>query len=318
VIFDLGGGYESLTRLFGGSYLQVGLEKRFFTINPFSLSPTKENLHFLYSFVRVLVESSGYEVTSADERDLYEQIENLYQIEPSMRRLFTLGNILNRRLAERLHKWVGDGPYGSLFDNTEDNLTLAQFQCFDFEGMDKYPQVLEPLLFYILHRANASVHALDLATIFKVFVMDEAWRFFRNPTIKQYVVEALKTWRKKNAAMILATQSGDDLYRSELLPVIVESCATKIFLANPGMDRAACRERFHLNETEADLIARLIPKQQFLIKRPDLAKVVNLHVDSAGYWLYTNSPYDNARRREAIERHGFERGLEILAKETAA
>jgi type IV secretion system protein VirB4 len=184
--------------------------------------------------------------------------------------------------------------------------------------MDKYPQVLEPLLFYILHRANASVHALDLATIFKVFVMDEAWRFFRNPTIKQYVVEALKTWRKKNAAMILATQSGDDLYRSELLPVIVESCATKIFLANPGMDRAEYRERFHLNETEAELIARLIPKQQFLIKRPDLAKVVNLHVDSTGYWLYTNSPYDNARRREAFERHGFERGLEILAKETAA
>jgi len=314
LIFDLGGGYESLTRLFCGSYLQVGLEKRSFTINPFALPPTKENLHFLYSFVRVLIESSGYEVTSADERDLYEQIENLYQIEPSMRRLFTLRNILNRRLAERLHKWVGDGPYGSLFDNPEDNLTLAQFQCFDFEGMDKYPQVLEPLLFYILHRANASVHALDLATIFKVFVMDEAWRFFRNPTIKQYVVEALKTWRKKNAAMILATQSGDDLYRSELLPVIVESCATKIFLANPGMDRAAYRERFHLNETEADLIARLIPKQQFLIKRPDLAKVVNLHVDSAGYWLYTNSPYDNARRRQAFERHGFERGLEILAR----
>ncbi|HYK49971.1 MAG TPA: type IV secretion system DNA-binding domain-containing protein [Terriglobales bacterium] len=318
VIFDLGGGYESLTRLFGGSYLQVGVEKRSFTINPFSLPPTKENLHFLYSFVRVLVESSGCEMTSGDERDLYEQIENLYQIEASMRRLFTLGNILNHRLAEHLHKWVGEGPYGSLFDNTEDNLTLAQFQCFDFEGMDKYSQVLEPLLFYILHRANASVHALDLATTFKVFVMDEAWRFFRNPTIKQYVVEALKTWRKKNAAMILATQSGDDLYRSELLPVIVESCATKIFLANPGMDRAAYRERFHLNETEAELVSRLIPKQQFLIKRPDLAKVVNLHVDPTGYWLYTNSPYDNARRREAFARHGFERGLEILAKETAA
>jgi type IV secretion/conjugal transfer VirB4 family ATPase len=318
VIFDLGGGYESLTQLFGGSYLQVGVEKRTFTINPFFLPATKDNLHFLYSFVRVLVESSGYELTSADERDLYEQIENLYQIEPSMRRLFTLGNILNRRLAEPLHKWVGDGPYGSLFDNPEDNLTLARFQCFDFEGMDKYPQVLEPLLFYILHRANASVHALDLATTFQVFVMDEAWRFFRNPTIKQYVVEALKTWRKKNAAMILATQSGDDLYRSELLPVIVESCATKMFLANPGMDRAAYRERFHLNETEAELIARLIPKQQFLIKRPDLAKVVNLHVDPTGYWLYTNSPYDNVRRREAFDRHGFERGLEILAKETAA
>jgi type IV secretion/conjugal transfer VirB4 family ATPase len=318
VIFDLGGGYENLTRLFDGSYLKVGVESRSFTINPFSLGPTKENLHFLYSFVRVLVESSGFELTSSDERDLYAQIENLYQVEPSMRRLFTLRNILNRRLSEHLDKWVGDGQYSSLFDNVEDNLTLAEFQCFDFEGMDKYPQVLEPLLFYILHRANASIHALELATQFKVFVMDEAWRFFRNQTIKQYIVEALKTWRKKNAAMILATQSGDDLDRSELLPVIVESCATKMFLSNPGMDRTAYRERFHLNETEVETIARLIPKQQILIKRPNLAKVVNLHVDSTGYWLYTNSPYDNARRREAFERYGFEQGLEILAKETAA
>ena len=114
--------------------------------------------------------------------------------------------------------------------------------------------------------------------------------------------------------MILATQSGDDLAQSELLPVLVESCATKMFLANPGMDREAYRSTFHLNETEANMIARLIPKKQILIKRPDLAKVVNLNVDSVGYWLYTNSPYDNAKRRRVFAEHGFERGLEILSQ----
>ena len=70
----------------------------------------------------------------------------------------------------------------------------------------------------------------------KLFVFDEAWRFFRNPTTRAYIVEALKTWRKRNAAMICATQSGDDLLREEMLAVIAESCMTKIFLANPGMD----------------------------------------------------------------------------------
>ena len=40
-IFDLGGSFESLTRLFGGSYLRVGLESSDFTINPFCLPPTK-------------------------------------------------------------------------------------------------------------------------------------------------------------------------------------------------------------------------------------------------------------------------------------
>src|SRR5580693_7313933 len=134
--------------------------------------------------------------------------------------------------------------------------------------------------------------------------MDEAWRFFRHPVIKAYLVEALKTWRKKNAAMILATQSSEDLLGSELLSTVVESCPTKLFLANPGMDRAAYRNAFHLNETEADLIAALIPKQQILIQQPDQSKLVHLNVDRKGYWLYTNNPQDNQRKREAFRRYG--------------
>jgi type IV secretion system protein TrbE len=316
-IFDLGGSYESLTKLLDGSYLRVGIEQRAFTINPFRLPPTKENLHFLFSFVRVLIESGGYTITSKEERDLYEQIGNLYEIDPDQRRLFTLANILSRNLAQHLYKWVEGGQYGALFDNVADNLTFAAFQTFDFEGMDRYPQVLEPLLFYILHRANASLYDPALDTRFKAFVMDEAWRFLKNETIRRYITEAVKTWRKRNAAMILATQSSDDLERSEMLSVIVESCATKMFLANPGMDRDVYRETFHLNETEAVLIASLVPKQQILIKRPDFSKVVNLNVDPVGYWLYTSNPYDNQRRREAFERYGFARGLEQLARSNA-
>jgi len=316
-IFDLGGSYESLTTLFEGSYLRVGIEARSFTINPFRLPHTKENLHFLFSFVKVLIESGGYTLTSKDERDLYEQIGNLYEVDPDQRRLFTLANILNRNLSDHLRKWVEGGQYGALFDNLEDNLTFASFQAFDFAGLDKYPQVLEPLLFYILHRANASIYDPAIDTRFKVFVMDEAWRFLKNNTIRQYITEAVKTWRKRNAAMILATQSSDDLERSEMLSVIVESCATKMFLANPGMDREAYREIFHLNETEAALIAALVPKQQILIKRPDLSKVVNLNVDPVGYWLYTSNPYHNQRRREAFEKHGFARGLELLARSSS-
>lgn len=317
-IFDLGGGYENLTRLFGGAYLPVGIENRAFSINPFVLPPTQENLQFLTSFVKVLMEPGADRLSPVEERDLFEQIENLYSIEPSQRRLFTLANILSRLLRQRLHKWVQGGQSGSLFDNADDTLTFARFQTFDFEGMDKVPQVLEPLLFYILHRANAAIHNVGLATTFKAFIMDEAWRFLRHPTIKAYILEALKTWRKLNAAMILATQSGDDLLRTEMLSVVVESCATKMFLANPDMDRNAYREIFHLNETEADLIANLIPKQQILIKRPDLAKVVNLNVSADDYWLYTSSPYDRERRRQAFERYGFEKGLEFLSQPVPA
>jgi type IV secretory pathway VirB4 component len=135
----------------------------------------------------------------------------------------------------------------------------------------------------------------------------------KNFNIQRYVVEALKTWRKHNAAMILSTQSLDELKRSDILDVIIESCATKIFLSNPDMDRDLYRRHFHLNETEVELISGLIPKKQFLIKTPELAKVVSLSVDPKSYWLYTNDPYDNQRRKEAFETYGFEKGLEVLA-----
>ncbi|HXQ36184.1 MAG TPA: hypothetical protein VN843_19370, partial [Anaerolineales bacterium] len=78
--------------------------------------------------------------------------------------------------------------------------------------------------------------------------------------------------------------------------------------------RELYRRQFHLNENEVELISTLIPKQQFLIKTPELAKVANLSVDPKSYWLYTNDPFDNLRRKEAFDVYGFEKGLEVLAE----
>ena len=47
-LFDIGGSFRSLTEILGGAYLNVGRESRDFTINPFSLTPTQDNLQFLF------------------------------------------------------------------------------------------------------------------------------------------------------------------------------------------------------------------------------------------------------------------------------
>jgi type IV secretion system protein VirB4 len=312
-IFDLGGSFESLTGLVGGTYLRVGLESADFTLNPFCLPPTKANLDFLARFVKVLLGGVAGTLDPGAERTLYEQIENLYSLDPALRTLAVLANTLPRQLSDALAKWTRGGQFGFLFDNPEDTISFSRFQCFDFQRMSKYPELLEPLLFYILHRANEVIANRDLSSTFKAFLIDEAWVFLRNPSIRQYVTEALKTWRKHNAAMILSTQSLDELRRSELLDVIVESCATKIFLANPDMDQDLYRRQFHLNGTEVEWISSLIPKRQFLIKTPELAKVANLTVDPRSYWLYTNDPYDNRKRQEAFDAYGFDKGLDVLA-----
>lgn len=313
-VFDLGGSFESLTRLFGGSYARVGLASTGFRINPFSLPPTKENLDFLTLFLKVLIEGRGAaELDASTERELFHQVENLYAVDERLRTLSVLSNTLSRDLAKRLSPWVQAGQFGFLFDNPEDTVSFSTFQCFDFQRMSEYPEVLEPLLFYILHRATAVIRDPEITAVFKAFLIDEAWVFLKNPTIQRYIVEALKTWRKHNAAMVLSTQSVDELRRSDILDIIVESCATKIFLANPDMDRDLYQRQFHLNQNEIELIANLIPKKQFLIKTPELAKVANLDVDPKSYWIYTNDPYDNQKRKEAFETYGFDKGLEVLA-----
>src|SRR6185312_9301571 len=95
-IFDLGGSFSSLTRMFGGSYLRVGLDSHDFKINPFGLKPTKRNLDFLSAFVRVLAEpQDSSRITSSQEQEVFEQISNLYELDDeSLHTLTTLSNTL--------------------------------------------------------------------------------------------------------------------------------------------------------------------------------------------------------------------------------
>jgi len=315
-IFDIGGSFQSLTNIFGGSYLNVGQEARDFTINPFSLAPTKENLQFLFSLFRVLIEGNGkrYRLDFKEERKLWDGIERMYVLEPDQRTVSNFANIIGE-LKERLHRWTRAGQYGFLFDNAEDTLSFSRFQTFNFAGWSDAPEVLEPLLFYVLHRAsNEIADPKNLAT-FKMFLLDEAWLFIRNETIRNYVVQAQKTWRKLNAAMILATQSLKELQESGMLQIVSESCPTKIFLANPEMDRDVYREAFHLNDTELELIAGLVPPGQMLIRKAQSSKKVQLNVDSVSHWTATNNARDNLKKREYFERFGVAEGLRHLAQE---
>ena len=315
-IFDIGGSFQSLTTIFGGSYLNVGRESRDFTINPFSLPRTKENLQFLFAFFRTLIEGNDqrYRLDFKEERKLWDGIERMYILEPEQRTISNFANIIGE-LKERLHRWTRQGQYGFLFDNVEDTLSFSRFQTFNFAGWGDAPEVLEPLLFYVLHRANNEIIDSTKLGTFKAFLLDEAWLFIKNETIRSYVVQAQKTWRKHNAAMILATHSVKELEESGMLQIVSESCPTKIFLANPEMDRNLYREAFHLNDTELDLIAGLIPPGQMLIRKAQSSKKVQLNVDSVSHWMATNSARENLTKREYFAQFGIAEGLRRLAED---
>src|ERR1700723_1784028 len=126
-IFDLGGSFESLTQLFVGSYVRVGLESEGFKINPFSLPPTKENLDFLALFLKVLIQGPrAGELDPASERDLFHQVENLYAVDPALRTLGVLANTLGHDIASRLSRWIRGGQFGFLFGNPEDTISFPR------------------------------------------------------------------------------------------------------------------------------------------------------------------------------------------------
>lgn len=314
-IIDLGHSYRKLTTLLDGSYVELGLRQQAVTINPFDLDhPSPEQLHFLHAFLRVLLEGDdGYRLSEGEDRETYEALENLFVLDRAQRRLFTVANLLPRALAGRLHKWIEGGRYGALFDHAQDTLTFDRLQVLDLEEMRAYPALLEPLLFYVLHRVHERVVDPAESGTLKLCFMDEAWRLIQHPALRDHVRQALKTWRKHHGALILATHTVDDFASGDLLRTVVEACPTTLFLANPSFDRQRHRELFQMNDQELELLQGLAPRQQILLKRPHLTKVLTLNVDPKSYWIFTNTPLDNARAAAVFREYGFAEGLDRLA-----
>jgi type IV secretion system protein VirB4 len=164
-----------------------------------------------------------------------------------------------------------------------------------------------------LQRASSEIEKPANTATFKIFVIDEAWIFLKNRTIRDWITRAEKTWRKKNAAMILATQSVVELTDSDMLHIVNESCPTKIFLANPNIDRKLYAEIFQLNDTQLELLESLVPKRELLVIQPRRTKKLVLEVDALTYWIATNNARDNLRKQDYFSRFGAEQGLLQLA-----
>ena len=315
-ILDLGGSYRNLTELVGGAYVDLGQGSpgTGCRLNPFrALDPTPGNLQFLESFVRMLLDTEGAACDARDRADLRRQIRALYELEPEARTLSSLRGLLPARLGDPLEAWTGDGIRGYAFDNPDDTFALADWQALDLAGAADKPELARALLYYLLHRLGTAIAAPGDLKRWKLLVVDEAWKFLADPEIGSYLAEGLKTWRKCNAGVILATQSpGDAAGDAGLRRTVAESCLTKIFLANPELDPAEYSDAFGLRPAEADAVRALVPKRQMLLHRPGAAQVLELSVDERSYWLYTTNPVEAARRLEAISSLGFERGLESL------
>ena len=171
-------------------------------------------------------------------------------------------------------------------------------------GAAEHEDLCEAALFYLLERLRLSLENPNETARVKRMVVDKAWRYLEDPAVLSYLAEAAKTWRKKNAALIMATQSAVDVTGTAGAEALLESMPTKLFLANPDLPEKAT-DTFRLNPEENEHYPGLIPKRELYLRRTDAAGILRLEVDPASCWLYTSSPVDAQKRAEAVKQYGL-------------
>ena len=318
LILDLGGSYRWITRFVGGGYLELSPDDASggggFRLRPFSLPPSERTWQFLTGWMLRLLRIGGWTVSGPDPSEIRARIEDLYAFPPARRTMTVLVKSLPAAMWPAMGRWHGAGAWGRYFDNPADgeDLKLADWQVIDLAGAAEHADLCEAALFYLLERLRLTLEHPDETGRVKLMVVDEAWRYLRDPAVLAYLAEAAKTWRKKNAALIMATQSAVDVTGTAGAEALLESMPTKLFLANPELPDTAA-EIFRLNPSEVATIRGLVSKQELYLRRPNMAATVRLEVDPESYWLYTSSARDSARRAEAVERYGLEAALNHLA-----
>ena len=318
LILDLGGSYRWLTRFLGGRYLELapGETAPTLRLQPFALPPTTRTFQFLTGWVLRLLNLGGYEASGSDTSEIRARIEDLYALGTKRRTLSVLAGSLPSAMWPALSRWTEGGAWGAFLDNAPDGGTDLEFrdwQVIDLAGAAEHTDLCEAALAYLLERMRLEIEDPAETARLKLMVVDEAWRYMQDSAVLNYLAEAAKTWRKKNAALVLATQSAVDVTGTPGASALLESIPTKLFLANPELP-AKAGALFRLNESEVAQVRELMPKRELYLRRPDEAAVLRLEVDPESYWLYTSSPLDAERRAEAVARHGLVRALEALAR----
>ena len=126
--------------------------------------------------------------------------------------------------------------------------------------------MVAPVLTYLFHALEQRFDGRPT-----LLVLDEAWVFLDAPLFASRIREWLKTLRKKNVAVVFATQSLADIAESAIAPAIVESCPTRIFLPNPRAlepTQSEAYRRFGLNETQARILSAIPCRQSLVRTRP--------------------------------------------------
>ena len=278
IFIDKDRGAQIFVQASGGTYLALrnGVATGFSPLK--ALCDTPGDKSFLSIFIRQLVRADGLPVSVQEERRIEDGINAVMKLPSADRSLSALRSMLGMKdisgVGARLEKWTSEGSLGWVFDNPADRMTLgARFIGFDMTDFLDNADIRTPVMLYLFHRIDQLLSGQRM-----IICIDEFWKALGDEAFRRFAQDGLKTYRKRNALLVFATQSPADALKSDISHSILEQVATKIMLPNPFGARRDYVEGFALSEAEFKLVRDdLAPEShKFLVKQGHDSVVVEL------------------------------------------
>lgn len=306
-IFDKGNSARAAVLAVGGEHHALGtdsdLEAGGLSFQPLCGIDEPAERSWAAEWIGTLLAHEKVSVTPEVKEAAWSALTSLASAPKQERTLTGLSVLLqSNALKAALAPYTLDGPFGRLLDAAEDRLAFSDVQCFETETLMHEAGVVLPVLTYLFHRLEARFTGRPT-----LLILDEAWVFLDNPLFAARIREWLKVLRKKNVAVVFATQSLADISSSTIAPAIIESCPQRIFLPNDRAIEPQAREaydRFGLNDRQIELISRATPKRQYYLQSRRGNRLFDLGLGPIALALCgASSPADQALIDHVLAEH---------------
>lgn len=278
VIFDKDYSCKIPTLLQGGSHIDMSGETAV-KLNPLSLLGDPEHWEFLALWIENLLTSRGYEYKSEDVQMVWKALEKMSILPKSQWQLRSLYGLMgSNRLNDELMPWIGEGANAKYFDNTEDEFNLGNFTCIEVGSLFMNPRLSSLFLEYAFYRIKIGLDGRPT-----LIELEEAWLMLSDDKFTKRINDWLKTLAKKNAFLIMATQSLDELAKSEIFASIIDNIPNRIFLPNPNADAHIdmYTKKFSLNAEQVNRIRNAVPKLNYYINTPVMSRMARFRCPPA-------------------------------------
>lgn len=224
------------------------------------LDPGQRNL--LTAAIRNLAETTAINPETGNEIAQSERA--------SMRSLTHFSSsVQDRRIQEVLEYYTGDKDAGTLFDGTSNDIEYKKITVFEMDHIQNMSKkIFIPAFLFLFREVEKRISEFrEGSNPPSLIVIDEAWLALKDDMFREKIREWLLTLRKKNCAVVLATQDVSEIVNSPIRETILDSCRTKILLPNQNARSQGMKELYMehlgLNERQVEIVSTALPKRQY-------------------------------------------------------